>query len=120
MRGCVPAASFETHRLRDAPQDEVLQTIVVRSAATPRVSNHEARWLIMTWRMPLIEQADTDSSEAVRLMASAISGAIGRVRMLGVLRTAAVGWIESVITSSFSLEEAIRAAAPPDSTPWLI
>ena len=53
-------------------------------------------------------------------MASAISEAIGSVRMLGVLRTASVGWIESVITSSFSLEEAIRAAAPPDSTPWLI
>jgi hypothetical protein len=29
--------------LRDAPQDEVLQTLMVRSAATARVSNHEAR-----------------------------------------------------------------------------
>jgi hypothetical protein len=26
--------------LRGAPQDEVLQTLMVRSAATPRVSNH--------------------------------------------------------------------------------
>ena len=25
-----------------APQDKVLQTLMVRSAATPRVSNHEA------------------------------------------------------------------------------
>src|SRR5450631_4331071 len=63
---------------------------------------------------------DTDSSDAVRLMASAIRGAIDRVRMLAALRTASVGWIESVITSSFSLEAAMRAAAPPDSTPWLI
>jgi hypothetical protein len=29
--------------LRAAPQDEVLQTLMVRSAAKPRVSNHEAR-----------------------------------------------------------------------------
>src|SRR5260370_1609629 len=28
--------------LRDAPQDEVLQTLMVRSAAMPRVSNHQA------------------------------------------------------------------------------
>ena len=36
---------------------------------------------------------DTDSSDAVRPMASAISGAIESVRMLGALRTASVGWI---------------------------
>ncbi len=31
--------------LCDAPQDEVLQSLMVRSAATPRVSNHVARLL---------------------------------------------------------------------------
>ena len=36
------AASFETLRLRDAPQDEVCRLLAVRSAATPRASNHEA------------------------------------------------------------------------------
>jgi hypothetical protein len=61
---------------------------------------------------------DTDSSDAVRLIASAISGAIDRVRMLAALVSASVGRIESVMTSSFSREPAIRAAAPPDSTPW--
>src|SRR5882724_599684 len=61
---------------------------------------------------------DTDSSDAVRPIASAISEAIDSVRMLGALRTASVGWIESVITSSFSLEPVMRAVAPPDSTPW--
>jgi hypothetical protein len=37
------ASSFETHRFRDAPQDEVRirsWIFMVRSAATPRVSNH--------------------------------------------------------------------------------
>src|SRR5260370_24802978 len=63
---------------------------------------------------------DTDSSEAVRPMASAISEAIDSVRILGALRTASVGWIEAVITSSFSLKPVMRAAAPPDSTPQLI
>ena len=51
-------------------------------------------------------------------MASAIKGAIESVRMLAALLTASVGRIESVITSSFSFDEAMRAAAPPDSTPW--
>src|SRR5258705_5734459 len=36
------ASSFETPRNGVAPQDEVLD-LMVRSAATPRVSNHEAR-----------------------------------------------------------------------------
>ena len=44
---------------------------------------------------------DTNSSAAVRLIASAISEAIDSVRMLVATRTASVGWIESVITSSF-------------------
>ena len=35
-------------------------------------------------------------------------------------RTASVGWIVSVITSSLSLEAAMRATAPPESTPWVI
>src|ERR1700738_3696320 len=69
---------------------------------------------------PQSNKLDTDSSAAVRAMASAISGAIGSVRMFLALRTASVGRIESVMTSSLSLEDVIRAAAPPDSTPWLI
>ena len=40
--------------------------------------------------------------------------------MFGASRTASVGWIESVITSSFSCEAAMRATAPPDSTPWVM
>src|SRR5882724_8245929 len=63
---------------------------------------------------------DTDSSAAVRLIASAIRGAIGRVRMLAALTTASVGWIESVMTNSFSREEVMRVTAPPDSTPWVM
>src|SRR5581483_10126036 len=63
---------------------------------------------------------DTDSSAAVRLIASAIRPAIDSVRILLALRTASVGWIESVMTSSFSREEVIRVTAPPDSTPWVI
>ena len=38
-------SSFETPRKGAAPQDEVLQSLMVRSAATPRVSNHLARRL---------------------------------------------------------------------------
>src|SRR3954453_2075446 len=63
---------------------------------------------------------DTDSSAAVRLIALAISEAIDSVRMLVATRTASVGWIESVITSSFRREPAMRAAAPPESTPWVM
>src|SRR5260370_15108297 len=63
---------------------------------------------------------DTDSSEAVRPMASAIREAIDSVRILGALRTASVGWIESVMTSSFNLEAVGRAPAPPRHTPWLL
>ena len=40
--------------------------------------------------------------------------------MFSATRTASVGWIESVITSSFRWEAVTRATAPPDSTPWLI
>ena len=41
-------------------------------------------------------------------------------RMLRALRTAEVGWMESVITSSSSMEAAIRATAPPDRTPCVM
>ena len=53
-------------------------------------------------------------------MASPSKGAIGITRMLRAMRTASVGWIESVITSCLSLDEVTRATAPPDSTPWVI
>jgi hypothetical protein len=36
------ASSFETPRKGAAAQDEVCQILMVRSAATPRVSNHLA------------------------------------------------------------------------------
>jgi hypothetical protein len=51
---------------------------------------------------PQSNRLDTDSSDAVRPIASAISDAIDSVRMLSAFRTASVGWIESVMTSSFS------------------
>src|ERR1700761_913001 len=63
---------------------------------------------------------ETDSSAAVRAIASEIRPAIESVRILEALLTASVGWIESVITNSFSREEAMRVTAPPESTPWVI
>src|SRR5262245_24946451 len=63
---------------------------------------------------------DTDSSAAVRPIASPIRVAIDRPRTLRATRTASVGWIESVMTSSLSWEAVTRATAPPDRTPWLI
>ena len=63
---------------------------------------------------------ETDSSAAVRPIASPIRLAIDSTRMLRATRTASVGWIESVITSSLSYDAVRRATAPPDSTPWLI
>src|SRR5579863_4291296 len=63
---------------------------------------------------------DTDSSAAVRLIASPISGAIDSSRILPASETAFVGRIESVITSSLRFDLATRAAAPPESTPWVM
>ena len=48
---------------------------------------------------------ETLSSLAVRAIASAISGAIEMTRMLLATRTASVGWIVSVMTSSLSCDE---------------
>ena len=48
---------------------------------------------------------------AVREIASPISSAIEITRMLGAASTAEVGWMESVMTSSCSLEAAMRADA---------
>ena len=68
-----------------------------------------------------IQQAgEFDTLDAVREIASPSKAAIGRMRMLWADSTAGVGWIESVITSSFNFDEAMRATAPPDSTPWVI
>jgi hypothetical protein len=44
----------------------------------------------------------------VRSIASPISGPIGRMRIFGVARSSFVGWIESVMTSSFSRDLAMR------------
>jgi chromate transporter len=63
---------------------------------------------------------ETDSSLAVREIASPIRSAIVTTRTLCAAWTPEVGWMESVITSSLSLEPAIRATAPPESTPWVI
>src|SRR5262249_19750417 len=63
---------------------------------------------------------ETDSSAAVRPIASPIRVAMDSTRMLRATRTASVGWIESVMTSSLSREAVRRATAPPDNTPWLI
>jgi hypothetical protein len=40
--------------------------------------------------------------------------------MLAAFFTASVGWIESVITSSFSFGARCARRAPPDSTPWVM
>src|SRR5262245_23483612 len=63
---------------------------------------------------------DTDSSAAVRPMASPIRLATESMRILRATLTAWVGWIESVMTSSLSREAVMRATAPPESTPWVI
>src|SRR5262249_36742340 len=73
--------------------------------------------VLLSWRETQSNRIDTDSSAAVRAIASEIKPAIESVRMLGALRTASVGMIESVMTSSFSREEAMRVTAPPESTP---
>src|SRR5262245_4461710 len=53
---------------------------------------------------------ETDSSAAVRPIASPIRVAIDSTRMLRATRTASVGWIESVITSSLRREGIGRGA----------
>jgi hypothetical protein len=55
----------------------------------------------------------------MRFIASAIKGATDKGRTLGEMRTASVGMIESVITIFSIGEAAMRATAPPDSTPWV-
>src|SRR5690606_37409161 len=66
------------------------------------------------------KRLETDSSEAVREIASPIRSAMETTRMLRADRTAGVGWIESVMTSSRSLEPVMRAVAPPERTPWVL
>src|SRR5882672_3991533 len=63
---------------------------------------------------------ETDSSAAVRPIASPMRAATDRVRMLEAPLTAWVAWIESVMTSSLRREPAMRATAPPDKTPWVM
>src|SRR5258708_5368249 len=73
-------------------------------------------------RLPRFQsnRLETDSSAAVRAIASPMRAATDRVRMLRPCLTASVGWIESVMTSSLSREPVMRATAPPDSTPWVM
>ena len=72
------------------------------------------------WKPVVLEEWSTARLAAVRPIASAIRPAIEMVRMFGALLTASVGRIESVMTSSLSRDEAMRAAAPPDNTPWVM
>ena len=55
----------------------------------------------------------------MRRIASASSGAMVRRRILLPLGSASPLQIESVTTSSLSSDLATRAAAAPDSTPWV-
>jgi len=82
-----------------APHHEGLRPHPEERALWARVSKDESR---LTGKCPNRNRLDTDSSDAVRPMASAIRDAIDSVRMLGALLTASVGRIESVMTSSFS------------------
>ena len=72
------------------------------------------------WEATQSNRLDTDSSLAVREIASPIRSAMVTTRMLWAASTLDVGWIESVMTSSRSLEPVMRATAPPDSTPWVM
>src|SRR5205085_8712164 len=74
----------------------------------------------MTIYIAYSNKLDTDSSRLVRPIASPSREAIGVTRILRAIFTASVGWIESVITSSFSLDDVTRVTAPPDNTPWVI
>lgn len=64
-----------------------------------------------------LNRLETDSSDAVREMASPMRSAIVMTRTFGAASTADVGWIESVMMSSLSFELEIRATAPPERTP---
>ena len=59
----------------------------------------------------------TELSSLIRRIASAISGAMVICRTFGASRTASVARIESVITIVSIGDDAMRATAPPDSTP---
>ena len=69
-------------------------------------------------------QSDAQREQVLRKFAkdgfSPIRVAIDMTRMLRATFTGSVGAMESVITSSFNFEPAIRATAPPESTPWVI
>ncbi len=53
----------------------------------------------------------------MRRIASPRSGAVGRIRILGQVRIASVGAMESVMTRAFSFDPLTLATAPPDNTP---
>ena len=63
---------------------------------------------------------ETLSSRLVRPMASPSSDDTEMTRMLRAIFTASVGMIESVMTNCFSLDEVMRATAPPERTPWVM
>src|SRR5271170_6328236 len=62
----------------------------------------------------------TELSSLMRRIASAINGATLIWRMLCARRTASVARIESVIVIVSIGEDAMRATAPPDSTPCVV
>src|SRR5687768_14692200 len=62
---------------------------------------------------------DTLVSSAMRLIASASRGAIGKARIRGLAVASSLNWIESVMTSSESCEFSTRVTAAPERTPWV-
>jgi hypothetical protein len=66
-----------------------------------------------------LKRLGTERSSLIRVIASAISGAMVNWRTLRDTRTASVAWMLSVVTSISSGEADTRATAPPDRTPWV-
>ena len=79
--------------------------------AAAGVAAHDAGYADLAYAKPATEGACEARFD---------KGAIEITRMFSATRTASVGMMESVMTSSASLEEAIRATAPPERTPWVM
>ena len=62
---------------------------------------------------------ETELSSLIRLIASAIKGAMVNCLMLWDTRTASVAMMLSVMTRSSMGDDVTRATAPPDNTPWV-
>src|SRR5215475_898297 len=96
---CKFEAKYCNTRHCEEQSDEAIQTIstdafLVCFADARNDGGREPRERCQSNRL------DTDSSAAVRAIASEIRPAIERVRMLGAFRIASVGMMESVMTNS--------------------